>query len=124
MKILFVNPPVIRSRYSSPENDFEIDGLIFKPWMRKIKGFGKIYKFINEKFWNIRYGVRAGSRWPWTMSMPPQALHFPFIMAYSASYLKSYGYEVNILDAVAEEEYSYKNFIQRVKNEYPDIVVI
>jgi len=124
MKILFVNPPVIRSRYSSPENDFKIDGLIFKPWMRNIKGFGRIYKFMNEKFWNIRYGVRAGSRWPWTMSTPHGGPPFPFIMAYSASYLKSYGYEVNILDAVAEEEYSYKNFIQKVKKETPDIVVI
>jgi len=124
MKVLFVNPPVIRSKKSSPENNFKIDGLIFKPWMKKIKGFCRLYKFLNEKLWDIRYGVRAGSRWPWTMSVPPGAIHFPFIMAYSASYLKSHGYDVDILDAVAEEEYNYENFIQKVRREAPDIVVI
>lgn len=38
MKVLFANSPVIRSENSSPDNDFEIEGFIFKSSYRKIPG--------------------------------------------------------------------------------------
>lgn len=102
MKILFVNAPVIRSKNSSPKNDFKVDYL---------EG-------------GIRYGVRAGSRWPWTMPVPFRSPHYPFIMGYSASYIKSHGYHVNIIDAVGDEEYSYQRFVKEVESENADIVLI
>jgi len=45
-------------------------------------------------------------------------------MAYAASYLKSRGYEVNLIDAVGDEEYSYRRFIEQVESEKADIVVV
>lgn len=127
MKILFVNPPVIRSENSSPENDFKIEGFVFKPEYRKIPGMGRIFTILHKYTGlgkGIRYGVRAGSRWPWTMNQPHGGPPYPFIMGYSAAFLKFNGIDVNIIDSVAEEEYSYDNFIKEVKNESPDIVVI
>lgn len=127
MKVVFANPPVIRSENSNPENNFEIDGFIFKPWMRKIKGSHRFYGFLKKYFGvgkGVRYGVRAGSRWPWTMEVPHGGPHYPFFMGYAASYLKSKGHEVNILDAVEEEEYNYNNFLRKVINENPDLVIL
>ncbi|MEF3279765.1 MAG: B12-binding domain-containing radical SAM protein [Elusimicrobiota bacterium] len=126
MKVLFINPPVIRDDNSSPENDFKIKGFVFKSFYRKIPGVYRLFKFLNKYYGlgkGVRYGVRAGSRWPWTMEIPPGALHYPFIMAYAASYLRSKGFEVNILDAVAEEEYDYDKFLDKIKKEAPDIVI-
>ena len=124
MKILFVNPPVVRYKNTSPENDQRVNSFLFKTKLRyrghilynllDILGVGR----------GMRYGVRAGSRWPWTQDAPFDALHYPFIMGYAASYLKESGYDVNIIDAIAEEEYSYDNFIGKVKEEKADIVVI
>ncbi|CAD6491536.1 MAG: Radical SAM superfamily protein [Candidatus Argoarchaeum ethanivorans] len=123
MKILFVNAPVIRSEYSSAENDFKIDGFIFKLPCRKIPGLIRLLRFWGMGK-GIRYGVRAGSRWPWTRDTPISALHYPFIMAYAASLLKKNGFEVDIIDAVADEEYSYEKFFEKVKGKKADIVVI
>ncbi|MCE5195255.1 MAG: B12-binding domain-containing radical SAM protein [Nitrospiraceae bacterium] len=126
MKILFVNAPVIRSAHSSPDNDFKIEGFVFKPEYRKFPCAWEFYRLL--KIFGIgrsvRYGVRAGSRWPWTMKVPAGAVHFPFIMGYAASYLKMHMFEVAIIDAVADEEYSYQRFIEKVRNESADIVVI
>ncbi len=127
MKIIFVNPPVIRDKNSNPESDFKIGGFIFKPWMRKIKGSYRLYSFLNKYFGlgrGVRYGVRAGSRWPWTMDVPHGGPHYPFFMGYAASYLKSNGYKVNILDAVEEEEYDYLKFLQIIRKENADLVIL
>ncbi len=124
MKILFVNPPVIRYKNISPENDQRLNSFLLKTKLRyrdhilynllDILGVGK----------GMRYGVRAGSRWPWTQDNPIKALHYPFIMGYAAGYLMENGYDVNIIDAVAEEEYSYDRFIGKVEKERADIVVV
>ena len=111
MKIIFVNSPVIRSKYSSPENNFKVDGFVFKPIYRKIPGSGRILNILNKIFGfgkSIRYGVRAGSRWPWTMNKPHGGPPYPFFMGYAAAYLRANGFEVNIIDAVAEEQYNYQ----------------
>jgi radical SAM superfamily enzyme YgiQ (UPF0313 family) len=127
MKIIFVNAPHIRSKNSSSENDFKIDGFVFHLKYRSIKGAKKLFRFFHEKFGlggTVRYGLRAGSRWPWTQDTPSSCIPYPFFMGYSAAYLKSNGFEVNILDAVAEEEYDYEKFLEEVKAEKADIVVI
>lgn len=127
MKIIFVNSPVIRSKNSSPENNFKVDGFILKPIYRKIRGAGRIFNILNKKFGlgkGIRYGVRAGSRWPFTMGTPMNYAPYPFFMGYAAAYLKANGFEVNIIDAVAEEQYNYQVFLEEVKNEKADIVVV
>jgi len=127
MKILFANPPVIRSKNSSPENNFKIEGFVFKPQYKKFPGAFRVYNFLRKTVdlgKNIRYGVRAGSRWPWTMDRPHGGPPYPFIMGYAASYLKSNGYDIGIIDAVVNEQYSYKVFFKEVKAEEPDIVVV
>jgi radical SAM superfamily enzyme YgiQ (UPF0313 family) len=127
MKVIFVNPPNIRTKDSTPENDFRIDKFIFKPEFSKIKGSGKLFYFLNKIIGigkGVRYGVRAGSRWPWTMDRPHGGPPYPFFMGYAASYIQSSGFEVNILDAVAEEEYDYEKFLEIVRNEHADIVVV
>ena len=127
MKVLFINAPVIRSKNSSPKNDFKIDGFIFQPIYRKIPGAGRIFSFLNRKFGfgkGIRFGVRAGSRWPWTMNKPHGSPHYPFFMGYAAAYLKADGFEANIIDAVAEEQYNYQDFLEEIKDEKADIVVV
>lgn len=126
MKVVFVNAPVIRSKDSSPENNFKIDGFIFKPQYKKIPVASRLFNLLNKSIGfgkGIRYGVRAGSRWPWTMNRPHGGPPYPFFMGYAAAYLKSNGYDVTIIDAVANEQYSYKAFFEEVKAEEPDIVV-
>ena len=127
MKVLFVNPPVIRSANSSAENNFKIDGIIFKSRYRKIKGMGRIFSVLKKiGIGNtIRYGVRAGSRWPWTQDIPTEGSpHYPFFMGYAAALVKSDGHEVNIIDSVADEEYDYDTFLKRVKAQSPDLIIL
>lgn len=127
MKIVFVNAPVIRSKDSSLENNFKIDGFIFKPQYRKIPAAGRLFNLLNKTIGlgrGIRYGVRAGSRWPWTMDRPPGGPHYPFFMGYAAAYLRAHGHTVNIIDAVVNEQYSYKKFFDEVKQGFPEIVVV
>jgi radical SAM superfamily enzyme YgiQ (UPF0313 family) len=45
-------------------------------------------------------------------------------MGYAAAYLREHGFQANLIDAVADEDYSYDNFIKRVELELADIVVI
>ncbi|RJR27575.1 radical SAM protein [candidate division WWE3 bacterium] len=124
MKVLFVNPPVIRYKNTSPENDYRLKSVLLKLKLKHRREI--VYRLLDiiGVGKGIRYGVRAGSRWPFTMNTPIGALHYPFIMAYAASLLKKNGFDVNIIDAVAEEEYSYDKFIEEVKQESADIVVI
>lgn len=123
MKILFVNPPVVRSERSSAENDFAIEGRIVNPSFLKIPGVARLFKLLRVGK-GIRYGVRAGSRWPFTMEDPMNYAPYPFVMGYAASYLKANGFEVNIIDAVAEGQFFYEKFLDDVKRENADIVVI
>lgn len=73
----------------------------------------------------IRFGVRAGSRWPHTYPRPyHDYIPFPFIMGYAASWLRKNGVAAEILDAVAAKEYSYEYFLADVKARRPDIVIV
>lgn len=126
MKVLFVNPPVIRSANSSAENNFKIDGVIFQSKYKAIKGVGRVFSFFKKLGFrnSIRYGVRAGSRWPWTMDIPHQGAPYPFFMGYAAALVKADGHDVNIIDSVADEEYSYEHFLTRVRAETPDLIIL
>ena len=128
MKVLFINPPNIRSATSTPENDFSIKEFIVPKHLSKIKWSEKFFKSLDYLFGigsGVRYGVRAGSRWPFTMDQPvSNYAPYPFFMGYAASNLREHGFEVNILDAVAEDEYDYQKFLKQIKLEEPDLVVI
>jgi len=128
MKVLFVNPPNIRSDTSTVENDFAVKAFIVPPFLGKFKLAQMLFRRLNKITGlgnSVRYGVRAGSRWPFTMDQPlSDYAPYPFFMGYAASNLRQHGFDVNILDAVAEMEYDYANFLQKIKLEESDIVVI
>lgn len=67
MRVLFVNPPVIRSEKSSPENDFKLGAIPLYPWLRKIPGMPFLWRQLGIGR-GIRYGVRAehAGRGRWT----------------------------------------------------------
>ncbi len=127
MKVLFANAPVLRSENSSAENNFRIDGFVFKHAYRKIPGAWVLYRFLHDHAGlgkGVLYGVRAGSRWPWTMDKPPGGPHFPFFMAYAAAYVKKNGHEVDMIDSVVNEQFDYDAFLSDVKQQNADIVVL
>ena len=56
----------------------------------------------------MKWGVRAGSRWPHFQERPaasrlPRYIPFPFFLATSGAVLRNAGYEVKIIDAVASD---------------------
>jgi anaerobic magnesium-protoporphyrin IX monomethyl ester cyclase len=127
MKIVFVNPPHVRTETSNPSNDFKIDKMIISGKLLKLKGVRTFFKKLNKYFGlgsGVRYGVRAGSRWPWTTNLPLESPNFPFFMAYAAANVKKHGHEVSVLDAVAAENYNYQDFLNEIKREKADIVVV
>lgn len=90
------------------------------PW---IKGKGLLKE---------RYGVRAGSRWPFTIpfwqlfryqprSIPYYA-PYPLFMGYATTYLQSQGIEAKFYDAVAYR-HDYQTFYKEVDKFKPDIVI-
>ncbi|MFA5090968.1 MAG: radical SAM protein [Candidatus Omnitrophota bacterium] len=73
------------------------------------------------------FGVRAGSRWPFTSEAGDNGyinyIPFPFFLAYAASLLKSRGKESRLFDAVAggDEE---KKFISDITDYKPHLLVV
>lgn len=69
------------------------------------------------------WGVRAGSRWPHIKDKSEGGyLPFPFFLAYSASLLLKNGFDVEIIDAIAEEE-TEEQFLKRLEEIKPDYIV-
>ncbi len=125
MKVVFVNPPVVRSRNSSPENDFRVEGFVQSPLFKRVRPLWRFARFVNRlRGCEVRYGVRAGSRWPFTSDSPLGYAPYPFFMGYAAAFLREKGFTTGIIDAVAAEEYHYGSFLREVKDADPDIVVI
>lgn len=135
MKVVFANPPHIKNLHSSADNSFAItrgwlDKIRQPHHWPKIKGIMRIYNFLNKflpLYDGTRYGVRAGSRWPWSSDRPLNSPHFPFFMAYAASYLQSKwggGIEVKLLDAIVSEQYDYQEFLNEIQQENADLVFI
>ncbi len=71
----------------------------------------------------LRTGVRAGSRWP-HLKGPSEKdyLPFPFFLAYAASLLRKYNFDVTLIDAIAEG-FSYGQFLNLIKKAKPDLLV-
>ena len=67
--------------------------------------------------------MRAGSRWPHIRnSAEVHYLPFPFFLAYSASLLKENGFNVTLIDAIAEKM-SYAKFFHLMRRLQPDLIV-
>ncbi|MEK0368728.1 MAG: radical SAM protein [Nitrosopumilus sp.] len=86
--------------------------------------------FVNPPFVDkvngvMRYGCRAGSRWPWSSAHNlSDYAPFPFFMAYAASFLEKYGVQVGMYDSVAIREINYDSFYRNVREMHPEIIVI
>jgi len=48
------------------------------------------------------YGVRAGSRWPHFEKCGANYMPFPFFLAYATSLLEKNGFDVLLVDGIAE----------------------
>jgi len=69
------------------------------------------------------WGVRAGSRWPHIKDKTEgNYLPFPFFLAYAASLLKKEGFEVKVIDALAEQM-TEKDFLRQVDEFQPDLLL-
>ncbi len=75
-----------------------------------------------------RYGIRAGSRWPFTVEVPannwqipPSYVPYPFFLGYTTSLLKQNGFNTVMIDAIAEGLLD-EEFFARVKSFSPDII--
>jgi len=74
------------------------------------------------------YGVRAGSRWPFTVNIAkneplPAYIPFPFFLAYTTALLRKNHFKVVMVDAIAEG-LTDEEFLARVLWFKPDIVLI
>lgn len=76
---------------------------------------------------NGKYGVRAGSRWPFTLKPDDNGkrsyLPFPFFLAYAAALLKKNNKEIILIDAIAESM-DYETFQKKVSIYGPDIIIL
>jgi radical SAM superfamily enzyme YgiQ (UPF0313 family)/MoaA/NifB/PqqE/SkfB family radical SAM enzyme len=69
------------------------------------------------------WGVRAGSRWPHIKTVREKRyLPYPFFLAYAGALLKREGFEVILIDSLAQE-LSEVDFLKVVSREKPDLLV-
>jgi len=127
MKVLFANSPVYRSSNCNTNNNFKqsaihtvLDQL---PSRLRTKIYAAAAK-LNPGA-ERRFGVRAGSRWPWVMVSPPGSPHYPFFMGYAAGQLADKSmFDVDIIDYVAQQRFCYKTFFNDIQDRHPDILVV
>ncbi len=76
---------------------------------------------------NMRLGVRAGSRWPFTSPAEKDGqIHyvpFPFFLAYATSLLKKGNKQAKLIDAIAEG-IGASEFVEQIKHYKPDLAVV
>ncbi len=86
----------------------------------------------DEKTGGLRRGIRAGSRWPFTMltNIPPDEYQFgqytpaPFFLQYAATYAQKHTQaEVLFRDSIALNE-SYRSFYGYLRGQRPDLLVV
>ena len=76
-----------------------------------------------------RLGARAGVRWPFTVEKEfpsqkvPGYVPFPFMLSQAAALLKKDGFQVSLIDAIAEG-CSYQDFINQAVKFKPDAFVV
>jgi len=69
------------------------------------------------------YGVRAGSRWPHFEKEGSDYMPFPFFLAYGAAVLEEDGFDVLLVDAIAENQ-TEEWFVERVEDFRPTLIVL
>lgn len=122
MKILLTQAPfvMVNEKFESIRKPKKTD-----KFFRLIQYYtGKQLIKYQSKCDKIRYGVRAGSRWPFTLDFISGYYPFPFMLAYSAGLLKANGYKVNLIDAIVDKNYSYETYLKQVKKEKAQIVIL
>lgn len=127
-KVVLANPPVVYSKTGTLENNFKCREFVIPSNLWRISFFRNILNFC-YRHWGlgkgVRYGVRAGSRWPWTAERPLYKLApYPFLMGYAAALLRHNGHAVEMMDAVICGENSYDRFLNRIRHSNPDIVLM
>jgi radical SAM superfamily enzyme YgiQ (UPF0313 family) len=124
-KVVLINAPFVR--HGDSGIFFGLDRLIQYDRLKDnfCRSAGKsIADILFPYSTGIRYGVRAGSRWPFTTAnINSDYVPFPFLLAYTSAFLQKNGIETEIIDCVATRQYSYKNFLCDLKNRKPDIVI-
>lgn len=125
MKIVFTQAPFVevRGEYKSyKESQF------LRKFFRTLQYFSGKKMPCPPSWQDLRVGVRAGSRWPFSFSTKDGGFGlyypFPFIMSYAAALVKSKNYDVDIIDAIVNREFSYENYIKQIKKSKADIVVL
>lgn len=80
--------------------------------------------FLGNAPWRVngRYGVRAGSRWPFTAEND-NYIPFPFYLAYAAAVLEKGNVDVKLVDAVAEKTEE-EEFIKKIEQFEPGLVLL
>ncbi len=130
MKVIFVNAPFVKyndefknvdSKYNTKNNIKISWDLIYKYLGKRLHNFLKKYC---KEIPVIKYGVRAGSRWPFMVESKFSYKPYPFFIGYSAALLKENGFDVDVIDAVLDETYSYTAFLKEVRKKKADIVVV
>lgn len=123
MKVVFTQAPFVE--VNGEFKSFKLN-LFLQKLFRTIRYFsGKQIQCLND-LQNLRKGVRAGSRWPFSFRADDICDYypFPFIMSYAAALLKSRGYDVDIIDSIVNQECSYEHYVKDVKKAKADIVVL
>ena len=69
------------------------------------------------------YGVRAGSRWPHFEKEGDDYMPFPFFLAYGAAVLEEDGFDVLLVDAIAEKR-PRDWFLERIEDFQPALIVL
>ena len=115
MKVLLTQAPFVMVNE-------EFKTCTYTLWDR-IKRLINYYTEWNLPKKDIRFGVRAGSRYPFT-SLYHGYKPFPFMLAYSASLIKSKGFEVDLIDSVCLDIFNYEYYLKKVKKTKPDIVIM
>lgn len=77
------------------------------------------------KHFAVQHGVRAGSRWPhYRPDFNDLYTPFPFLLAYASSNLRENGFDSKVVDCVLNRQFSYERFIEELRYERSDIVVV
>lgn len=81
--------------------------------------------FLGNSPWSKKgfYGVRAGSRWPHFEKETTEYMPFPFFLAYAAALLEEDGFEVLLVDAIAEK-ISEEQFVRKIEAFGPDLILL
>ena len=132
INVALVNSPVVYSPTGTKDNDFKCSEFVPPAALWKYGVFRRMFtlycKYLHAKGkdYSVRYGIRSGSRWPFTMGRPMVNIYvpYPFMMGYTASYLKAHGVNVSLIDGIAAGETSYSRFLARVKRAKPDIIIM